>query len=147
MSSAKKGKRSHSQKIIILHLKQKWFILKLKKEENVLFRFCVIICSDFNQKIIGVSFSYEKNQAVYFPSSEETVDLIQKILLNNNIKKIGFDIKSQIKILKKYNITEVENFFDISIAHYLLQPDMRHDIDLLAENYLGQSSMDINSMY
>ena len=40
----------------------------------------------------------------------------------------------------------LENFFDISIAHYLLHPDMRHDIDLLAENYLGQSSMDINSV-
>ena len=102
--------------------------------------------SDFNQKIIGVSFSCEKNEAVYFPLSEKTIDLTRKILLNKNIKKIGFDIKSQIKILKKYNITEIENFFDISIAHYLLQPDMRHDIDLLAENYLGQRSMDINSV-
>ena len=102
--------------------------------------------SDFNQKIIGISFSYEKNQAVYFPLSDKIIDLTQKILSNKNIKKIGFDIKSQIKILKKYNITETENFFDISIAHYLLQPDMRHDIDLLAENYLGQSSMDINSV-
>ena len=102
--------------------------------------------SDFNQKIIGVSFSYKKNQAVYFQSSDKIIDLTRKILLNKNIKKIGFDIKSQIKILKKYNITEIENFFDISIAHYLLQPDMRHDIDLLAENYLGQSSMDINSV-
>jgi len=108
-----------------------------------------ILCnnlSDFNQKIIGVSLSYEKNQAVYFPSSDKTIDLIRKILLSSDIKKIGFDIKSQIKILRKYNITEIENFFDISIAHYLLQPDMRHDIDLLAENYLGQSSMDINSV-
>ena len=108
-----------------------------------------ILCnnlSDFNQKILGFSFSYKENQAVYFEASEKTIDLIRKILLNIDIKKIGFDIKSQIKILRKYDITEIENFFDVSISHYLLQPDMRHEIDLLAENYLGERSMDINSI-
>ena len=102
--------------------------------------------SDFNQTMIGFSFSYKENHAVYFESSEKTIDLIRKILLNVNIKKIGFDIKSQIKILRKYNITVIENFFDVSISHYLLQPDMRHEIDLLAENYLGKRTMDINSI-
>ena len=88
----------------------------------------------------------KKTKRYISQSSDKTIDLIRKILLSSDIKKIGFDIKSQIKILRKYNITEIENFFDISIAHYLLQPDMRHNIDLLAENYLGQSSMDINSV-
>ncbi|MGY8988964.1 MAG: DNA polymerase I [Flavobacteriales bacterium] len=119
---------------------------EIEKRRECSFQILCNNLSDFNQKIIGVSFSYKKNQAVYFPSSDKTIDLIRKILLSSDIKKIGFDIKNQIKILRKYNITEIENIFDISIAHYLLQPDMRHDIDLLAENYLGQSSMDINSV-
>jgi len=100
----------------------------------------------FNEKIIGISISYEKDKAVYLPFSNSVIDLLNKVFQNENILKIGFDIKEQIKILSQYNVQEIENVFDVSVAHYLLQPDMRHDIEILSENYLKYTSLDISSL-
>ena len=59
------------------------------------------------------------------------------MLENPEISKIAFEMKSIIKSLKKINVDLQGKFFDVQIAHYLLQPEMRHSIDLLSENYLG----------
>lgn len=102
--------------------------------------------SNFNEKIIGVSISYEKSKSVYFPFSEEAKVLLNKIFQDESILKIGSNIKEQIKILSKYNTEEIINIFDVSVAHYLLHPDMRHDIEILSENYLNYNCFDISSV-
>ena len=102
--------------------------------------------SNFNDSLISFSISVEKDNSFYFPFTNKHISFLKKILSDKNILKIGRDIKDQIKILWKYNIYEIDNIFDISIAHYLLHPDMRHDIELLSQNYLEYNSFDISSV-
>ena len=102
--------------------------------------------SNFNDSLISFSISVEKDNSFYFPFTNKHMSFLKKILSDKNILKIGRDIKDQIKILWKYNIYEIDNIFDISIAHYLLHPDMRHDIELLSQNYLEYNSFDISSV-
>jgi DNA polymerase I len=107
-----------------------------------------ILCNTFNnnEQIIGLSLSYKKDKSVYIPIKEVDFELINSLFRNKDILKIGYNIKEQLKILLKYNITDIQNIFDVSIAHYLLQPDMRHDIEILSENYLKYSTTDISSL-
>ena len=107
-----------------------------------------ILCNTFNnnEQIIGLSLSYKKDKSVYIPLKEVDFELINSLFRNKDILKIGYNIKEQLKILLKYNITDIENIFDVSIAHYLLQPDMRHDIEILSENYLKYSTTDISTL-
>ena len=87
--------------------------------------------SNFNDSLISFSLSVEKDNSFYFHFNDENLSFLKEILADQSILKIGINIKDQIKILWKYNIYEIRNIFDVSIAHYLLHPDMRHDIELL----------------
>jgi len=102
--------------------------------------------SNFNDSIISFSLSIEKDNSFYFPFKDENISFLKEILADHSILKIGKDIKDQIKILWKFNIYEINNIFDISVAHYLLHPDMRHDIEILSQNYLEYNSFDISSV-
>tara|TARA_B100001540_G_C15816507_1_gene647827 strand:+ start:4029 stop:6791 length:2763 start_codon:yes stop_codon:yes gene_type:complete len=102
--------------------------------------------SNFNEKIIGFSISYQKNESVYLSFSDDARVLLNKIFQDEEILKIGSNIKEQVKILSKYQTEEIINIFDVSVAHYLLHPDMRHDIEILSENYLNYNCFDISSV-
>ena len=65
--------------------------------------------------------------------------MLKPLLENDQITLIGNDLKFQIKVLTQNNINVKARLFDIGIAHYLLHPDMRHDLSILTENYLHYS--------
>ena len=119
---------------------------EIQKKGKCSFQLLCNSLSSFNEKIIGISFCSEKDKSVYLSFSESVLDLLNKVFQNSDILKIGFDIKDQIKILSQHNVNEIENVFDVSVAHYLLQPDMRHDIEILSENYLKYTSLEISSL-
>ena len=117
---------------------RKLFITKLLKQPKVAFEI-VTERENFIDKIIGFSFSYQANTGYYIPVTENTDKIIAELKAffeNDSIKKIAYDIKSNIKFLAQYNITLTGDIFDISLAHYLLHPDMRHQLDVLSETYL-----------
>src|SRR5690606_4367716 len=93
-------------------------------------------------EFVGMSFSYAKGQAYYIPFSEIReeaqvyIEFLRPFFENEHIDKIGQNLKYDIKVLKKYKL-EVKGFlFDTMITHYLINPDMRHNMDVLAETYL-----------
>lgn len=92
--------------------------------------------------LVGVAFSYAKRQAYYVPFSEnkeeaqEYIEILRPFFENEQIDKIGQNLKYDIKVLKKYNVAVKGFLFDTMIAHYLINPDMRHNMDVLAETYL-----------
>jgi DNA polymerase-1 len=105
-----------------------------------------------NSELVGISFAVKKHQAWYVPVPEnyqETVDKIavfKNIFENVDIEKTGQNIKFDISILKWYDINVKGRFFDTMIAHYLLQPDMRHNMDVLAETYLHYKPVSIEKL-
>jgi DNA polymerase-1 len=105
-----------------------------------------------DSKLVGMSFSWEKNVAYYIPfdedeiSSERKISQLKPILENENILIIGQNIKYDIIVLKNYGVSIKAKLFDTMIAHYLLQPDLRHNMDFLAEIYLGYKTIHIEEL-
>lgn len=93
------------------------------------------------KEIIGIAFSYAKNKGYYVAIEKGNASVLQnfrQLFENESIEKVGANIKRDIKILKAHHIDFKGDVFDITLAHYLLQPDMRHDINLLSETYLNR---------
>ncbi|MDO3695619.1 DNA polymerase I [Wenyingzhuangia sp. chi5] len=117
---------------------RKLFISKLLNQPKVAFEI-VTERENFIDQIIGFSFSYEANTGYYIPVTENTDQIMTELKAffeNEIIEKIAYDVKSNIKFLAQYNITLKGKIFDISLAHYLLHPDMRHQLEVLSETYL-----------
>ncbi len=102
-----------------------------------------------NAALVGLSFSFEKGKGFYVPvpeNQEEAQALIEKFrpfFENENIEKIGQNMKYDLKVLANYGITVKGQLFDTMIAHYLINPDMRHNMDVLSETYLKYSPKSI----
>jgi DNA polymerase I len=105
-----------------------------------------------NAELVGLSFSWEKGKGFYVPfpeNQEEAQELIEKFspfFENETIEKIGQNMKYDLKILSNYNIQVKGKLFDTMIAHYLINPDMRHNMDILSETYLKYSPKSIETL-
>ncbi|MBY0542097.1 MAG: DNA polymerase I [Sphingobacteriaceae bacterium] len=103
-------------------------------------------------ELVGISFAIKVGEAYYIPlpeNREETqaiVDEFKIVLENENIIKIGQNIKYDMLVLKWYDVQVKGKLFDTMLAHYLIDPDTRHNMDVLAENYLGYTPVSITSL-
>src|SRR4029079_19054303 len=103
-------------------------------------------------QLVGLSFSFEKGKGFYVPfpeNQEEAKALAEKFIPffeNENIEKIGQNLKYDLRMLTKYGISVHGKLFDTMIAHYLINPDMRHTLDILSESYLKYSPKPIESL-
>jgi DNA polymerase-1 len=106
----------------------------------------------FTAEIVGLSFSYQKAAAYYVPVSavqeeaQKTMQEFQVLFANEKIEKIGQNMKYDISVLRNYGIEIKGEKFDTMIAHYILQPDMRHNMDVLSETYLNYSPVSIETL-
>jgi DNA polymerase-1 len=105
-----------------------------------------------NAELVGMSFSYEKGKAFYVPFPENQgeaqvlVDKFKPFFESESIEKIGQNIKYDLKILSHYGVEIKGKLFDTMIAHYLINPDMRHNMDILSETYLKYSPKSIEDL-
>jgi DNA polymerase-1 len=105
-----------------------------------------------DSELVALSFSWEKGTGylVHFPESQEETRKILVILKplfeNPSLRKIGQNMKFDIQVLENYGIEVKGSLFDTMIAHYLLEPDMRHNMNLLSETYLSYSPVHIETL-
>jgi DNA polymerase-1 len=105
-----------------------------------------------NAELVGMSFSWEKGKGFYVPfpeNQEEAQALVEKFkpfFESETIEKIGQNIKYDLKILSRYGISIKGKLFDTMIAHYLINPDMRHNMDVLSETYLKYAPKSIETL-
>jgi DNA polymerase-1 len=105
-----------------------------------------------NAELVGMSFSFEKGKAFYVPFPENQdeaqilVDKFKPFFESDTIEKIGQNIKYDLKILSHYGVQIKGKLFDTMIAHYLINPDMRHNMDVLSETYLKYSPKSIEDL-
>lgn len=103
-------------------------------------------------ELVGMSFSITKNEAWYVPvpaNREEATKIVARFspaLQNPEIQKIGQNIKFDILVLRKYGVKVAGPLFDTMIAHYLLNPELRHNMDYLAETYLKYKTVSIEEL-
>ena len=101
-------------------------------------------------ELVGFSFCFKKNEAFYVPveqgKEQEIANEFQAFFENNEIEKIAQNLKYDYKILLKYGLKVCAPYFDTMIAHYLLEPDQRHNMDDLAQNYLNYQTISIETL-
>ena len=103
-------------------------------------------------ELIGIAFSYEIGKGYYvsFPEDQkETAAILEEFrpfFEADHIEKIGHNLKYDIKVLSNYNLPVKGKLFDTMIAHYLINPDMRHNMDMLAETYLNYQPVSITEL-
>jgi len=142
----------HSYQIIQGDLGVRLLLQNLQKQTSVCFDTETTGLDALHAELVGMSFSYEKGKGFYVPfpeNQEESKTLAEKFIPffeNEAIEKIGQNIKYDLKILANYNITVKGKLFDTMIAHYLINPDMRHNMDILSETYLKYSPKSIEDL-
>lgn len=142
----------HHYQIIQGDLPTKLFIQNLMNQKSVCFDTETTGINTLHAEIVGLSFSYEKGKGFYIPfpeNQEEAKALANKFkpfFENETIEKIGQNIKYDLKILSNYSIQVKGKLFDTMIAHYLINPDMRHNMDVLSETYLKYTPKSIETL-
>ena len=131
---------------------RKLLIDKLMQQTSVCFDTETTGLKALEVELIGIAFSFEAGKGYYvsFPEDqEETKTILEEFrpfFEASAIEKIGHNLKYDIKVLSNYNMPVKGNLFDTMIAHYLINPDMRHNMDVLAETYLNYQPVSITEL-
>lgn len=103
-------------------------------------------------ELVGMSFSITENQAFYVPvpaEREEAIKIVREfepVFKNEKSLKVGQNIKYDMLVLQNYGIEVRGKLFDTMVAHYVLQPELRHNMDYLAEIYLHYQTIHIEEL-
>lgn len=103
-------------------------------------------------ELVGLSFSVTENEAFYVPIPPEQdkalkiVNIFKPLYEDSKIQKVGQNIKYDLSVLANYGVTLKGDMFDTMIAHYLLQPELRHNMDYMAEVYLNYKTIHIEEL-
>jgi DNA polymerase-1 len=127
----------------------KLFLQSLMKQSSVCFDTETTGLDALAAELVGIAFSWEKGKGFYLPIPEDretaqaVVDELKPFFENEEIEKVGQNLKYDIKVLDKYGVRVKGPMFDTMLAHYLINPDMRHNMDVLAETYLNYTPQSI----
>ena len=103
-------------------------------------------------ELVGIAFSWEQKKGYYLALPPERaaaqiiLEAFRPFFENEEIEKIGHNLKYDLKVLLKYDLKVAGPLYDTMIAHYLINPDMRHNMDILAETYLNYSPQSITEL-
>jgi DNA polymerase-1 len=139
-----------------IQLKNNSDIEEFVKKVNALKEFCfdseTTSINPLDAELVALTFSWEKGTGylIHFPESQKEtrvmLEIVRPVFENPVTLKIGQNMKFDIQVLANYGIEIKGPLFDTMIAHYLLEPDMRHNMNLLSEAYLGYSPVHIESL-
>ena len=108
--------------------------------------------SPIDAELVGLSFSVKENEAFYVPvpadqdEARKIVDLLRPVYENEKILKVGQNLKYDYEVLMKYGVRLEGKMFDTMLAHYVIQPELRHNMDYLAEIYLNYKTIHIDEL-
>ncbi|AVI50328.1 DNA polymerase I [Pukyongia salina] len=130
----------------------KLFLQNLNNQKSVCFDTETTGLNPLTAELVGIAFSWETGKGFYLPFPEdfeeacELMESLRPFFENEGIEKIGQNLKYDIKVLAKYKVDVKGKLFDTMLAHYLINPDMRHNMDVLAETYLNYTPVSITEL-
>ena len=142
----------HLYQYVNTSLARKLLLEQLLQQKSVCFDTETTNLKALEAELVGVAFSWEKGKGYYvaFPEdqqkTQQIIDEFKPFFENEEIEKIGQNLKYDIKVLSNYGVKVKGNLFDTMIAHYLINPDMRHNMDVLAETYLNYQPVSITEL-
>lgn len=142
----------HLYQLVEGEIGRKLFIKKLMEQKEVCFDVETTDLDPINASLVGIAFSYEAGKGYYLPfpsnfdEAKKQIEELKPFFESETNMKIGHNLKYDYKVLYKYGIRPKGKSFDTMIAHYLLNPDMRHGMDVLAETYLSYQPLPIENL-
>ena len=143
---------SHFYQSVAPGMATKLFIKNLMQQTSVCFDTETTGLNPITAELVGIAFSWEVGKGFYMPFPEngdealELIELLRPFFESESIQKIGQNLKYDIKVLAKYNVEVKGKLFDTMLAHYLINPDMRHNMDVLSETYLNYTPISIEDL-
>ena len=160
-NDAEETNNSNFRSLKTIEKKYKLIDTKDKREELIKY----LITSDFlsldtettgtdpiTAELVGLSFSIKENEAFYVPIPSETekainiVNEFKVVYENSKTLKVGQNIKYDLLVLQNYGIALKGKIFDTMVAHYVIQPELHHNMDYLAEIYLNYQTVHIEEL-
>ena len=143
---------AHQYHIVDTNEKRKELVKNLSKQKAICFDTETTGLDVNLAELVGMSFSFAPREAYYIPvpsnydDAHKIVNEFKNVLEDEKIDKIGQNLKYDMAVMKWYDIEIKGKLFDTMIAHFLVQPDMRHNMDVMAENYLNYSPVSIETL-
>ncbi len=143
---------SHFYQSVAPGIATKLFIKNLMNQTSVCFDTETTGLNPITAELVGIAFSWEIGKGFYMPfpedknEAQELIEQLRPFFESESIQKIGQNLKYDIKVLAKYNVAVKGKLFDTMLAHYLINPDMRHNMDVLAETYLNYTPISITEL-
>ncbi|WP_412561784.1 DNA polymerase I [Winogradskyella sp. MIT101101] len=143
---------SHFYQSVASGMATKLFVKNLMNQTSVCFDTETTSINPLQAELVGIAFSWEAGKGFYVPfpedknEAQELIEVLRPFFENESIEKIGQNLKYDIKVLAKYNVEVKGKLFDTMLAHYLINPDMRHNMDVLAETYLNYTPISITEL-
>lgn len=142
----------HTYQLIDTVEKRAALIAELLQQKELCFDTETTGLDTHSAELVGLSFSFKSKEAYYIPVPENQsnaqliINEFKPVFENENIILIGQNIKYDLSVLRKYNVQLKGKLFDTMVAHFLIQPEMRHNMNVMAETYLNYSPVSIETL-
>ncbi len=142
----------HDYKLVETEADIKALVELLSKEKQFVFDTETTNIDVYAADLVGVSFSIKAHEACYLPmpadgaECQKKLELLRPLFEDENILKVGQNLKYDISMLAQYGIKVKGPLFDTMLAHYLIEPEQRHNMDYLAEAYLNYITIPIEDL-
>lgn len=142
----------HQYQLLTTQAEVEALLPELLVQKEVCFDTETTSLNELEAQIVGLALSWEVHKGYYilfpedFDLARQWLSVLKPFFESTTILKIGQNLKYDLKVLSNYGIEVRGQLFDTMIAHYLLNPDMRHNMDLLSEAYLGYTPIAIDTL-
>ena len=146
------AQQEHWYQLVDSPVGRELLIRKLVEQKQVCFDTETTSLDSLQAELVGIAFSWSAGQGYYLAlpkNREEVLQILESFkpfFEHSEIEKIGHNLKYDLKVLRNYGIRVNAPLFDTMVAHYLINPDMRHNMDILAETYLNYSPQPIRAL-
>ena len=143
---------AHDYKLVEAEADIKALVALLSKQQQFVFDTETTNIDVYSAELVGLSFAIKAHEAWYLPmpvereTCQKKLELLRPLFENESILKIGQNLKYDISMLAQYGISVKGKMFDTMLAHYLLEPEQRHNMDYLAEVYLNYLTIPIEDL-
>ena len=133
----------HHYQCVQTELERKLLLQTMQRQKSVCFDTETTGLDAVRASLVGIAFSWQAHTGYYVPIPDDTdarkaiLDSLVPFFEDETIEKVGQNLKYDLKVMQHHGISVKGKLFDTMLAHYIINPDMRHNMDVLAETYLG----------
>ena len=134
---------SHHYQCVQTELERELLLQTMQRQKSVCFDTETTGLDAVSASLIGIAFSWQAHTGYYVPIPDDAdarkaiLDSLIPFFEDEAIEKVGQNLKYDLKVMQQHGISVKGKLFDTMLAHYIINPDMRHNMDVLAETYLG----------